>query len=174
MGWPGRFRAAVLAAAPFFVVLAFLFLRRRTSPPLSRSLRADLIAAGKEYAAKQGIDPVPLRVEDVWTSDAPNAYGRLPGRAGGSILEHDLDGSFDKEVKRCSRTSSATSPAATEGIAWYALFAPGGLADRRRHAPHGNPAAVPLAARDRVADLLSLPVYSLISRHRRRRPTGRR
>ena len=77
MAIAGRFpRRWWLGAAPVFVGLAFLFgFVYPYLTPTDRLERADLQAAGREYAAKQGIDPIPLRVEDVTDfTSAPNAY----------------------------------------------------------------------------------------------------
>jgi STE24 endopeptidase len=165
-----------LAAAPFFVVLATLFgFIYPYLTPTEPLRRADLIAAGKEYAAKQGIDPVPLRVEDVTDfTSAPNAYAVGFGPSKRIVFWNTLlDGSFtDKEVKTvlAHELGHHSSNHLIEGIAWYALFAlPGAwliaVATRRRGGM-GNPAAVPLSLLVIVVlDLLSLPVYNLISRH---------
>ena len=147
----------------------------RISPPPSRSAAADLVAAGREYAAKQGIDPVPLRVEDVTDfTSAPNAYAVGFGPSKRIVFWNTLlDGSFtDDEVKTvlAHELGHHSSGHLIEGIEWYALFAlPGAwliaVATRRRGGM-GNPAAVPLSLLVIVVlNLLSLPVYNVISRH---------
>jgi Zn-dependent protease with chaperone function len=165
-----------LAAAPFFVALAavfgFIYPYLTPTEPLRR---ADLLAAGREYAAKQGIDPVPLRVEDVTDfTSAPNAYAVGFGPSKRIVFWNTLlDGSFtDKEVKTvlAHELGHHSSGHLIEGIEWYALFAlPGAwliaVATRRRGGM-ANPAAVPLSLLVIVVlDLLSLPVYNLVSRH---------
>jgi STE24 endopeptidase len=165
-----------LGAAPFFVGLAVLF--GFISPyltPTEPLRRTDLLAAGREYAAKQGIDPVPLRVEDVTDfTSAPNAYADGFGPTKQIVFWNTLlDGSFtDDEVKTvlAHELGHHSSGHLVEGIEWYALFAlPGAwliaFATRRRGGMR-NPTAVPLALFVIVVlDLLSLPVYNVISRH---------
>jgi STE24 endopeptidase len=177
MALAGRFpRRWWLAAAPFFVALAFLFgFVYPYLTPTDRLERADLQAAGRDYAAKQGIDPVPLRVEDVTDfTSAPNAYAVGFGPSKRIVFWNTLlDGSFtDDEVKTvlAHELGHHSSNHLVEGVAWYALFAlPGAwLIARitRRRGGMGNPAAVPLSLLVIVVlDLLSLPVYNLISRH---------
>ena len=93
-----------LAAAPFFVVLAVPVRLRLPVPHPHRAARTAPICspAGREYAAKQGIDPVPLRVEDVTDfTSAPNAYAVGYGPSKRIVFWNTLlDGSFtDEEVK---------------------------------------------------------------------------
>ena len=177
MALAGRFpRRWWLAAAPFFVGLAFLFgFVYPYLTPTDRLQRADLQAAGREYAAKQGIDPVALRVEDVTDfTSAPNAYAVGFGPSKRIVFWNTLlDGSFtDDEVKTvlAHELGHHSSNHLVKGVEWYALFAlPGAwLIARitRRRGGMGNPAAVPLSLLVIVVlDLLSLPVYNLISRH---------
>ncbi|MEO5575146.1 MAG: M48 family metalloprotease [Gaiellaceae bacterium] len=165
-----------LGAAPAFVGLAVLFsFIYPYLTPTDRLERADLQAAGREYAAKQGIDAIPLRVEDVsdFTS-APNAYAVGLGPSKRIVLWNTiLDGSFsDDEVKTvlAHEVGHHSSNHLFEGVAWYALFAlPGAWliarATRRRGGMR-NPAAVPLSLLVIVVlNLLSLPLYNVISRH---------
>ena len=177
MALAGRFpRRWWLAAAPFFVALAFFFgFVYPYLTPTDRLQRADLQAAGREYAAKQGIDPVPLRVEDVTDfTSAPNAYAVGFGPSKRIVFWNTLlDGSFtDDEVKTvlAHELGHHSSDHLFKGVAWYALFAlPGAwLIARitRRRGGMGDPAAVPLSLLVIVVlNLLSLPVYNLISRH---------
>ena len=138
--------------------------------------RADLQAAGREYAAKQGIDPVPLRVEDVTDfTSAPNAYAVGFGPSKRIVFWNTLlDGSFtDDEVKTvlAHEIGHHSSNHLFEGRRLVrALRAARRLADRARRraaaAAWRNPAAVPLSLLVIVVlDLLSLPVYNVISRH---------
>jgi STE24 endopeptidase len=165
-----------LAAAPFFVGLAALFgFIYPYLTPTEPLRRADLLAAGREYAAKQGIDPVPLRVEDVTDfTSAPNAYAVGFGPSKRIVFWNTLlDGSFtDDEVKTvlAHEIGHHSSNHLFKGVAWYAIFAlPGAwLIARltRRRGGMANPAAVPLSLLVIVVlDLLSLPVYNVISRH---------
>ena len=164
-----------LAAAPVFIGLAFLFgFIYPYLTPTERLQRADLQAAGREFAAKQGIDPVPLRVEDVTDfTSAPNAYAVGFGPSKRIVLWNTLlDGSFSTdEVKAvlAHEVGHHSSDHLFKGVAWYALFAlPGAwLIARatRRRGGMANPAAVPLSLLVVVVlNLLSLPVYNVISR----------
>ena len=180
MALAGRFpRRWWLAAAPVFVGVAvlfgFVYPYLTPTEPLGN---AELQAAGREYAAKQGIDPVPLREEDVTDfTSAPNAYAVGYGPSKRIVLWNTLlDGSFsDDEVKTvlAHELGHHSSNHLVEGVEWYALFAlPGAwliaLLTRRRGGM-GNPAAVPLSLLVVVVlDLLSLPVYNVISRHMER------
>jgi STE24 endopeptidase len=177
MALAGRFpRRWWLGAAPVFIGLAVLFsFIYPYLTPTERLERADLQAAGREYAAKQGIDPIPLRVEDVTDfTSAPNAYAVGFGPSKRVVFWNTLlDGSFtDDEVKAvlAHEVAHHSSNHLFEGVAWYALFAlPGAwLIARvtRRRGGMANPAAVPLSLLVVVVlNLLSLPVYNVISRH---------
>jgi STE24 endopeptidase len=165
-----------IGAAPFFVGLAFLFgFIYPYLTPTEPLRRADLIAAGRAYAAKQGVEPVPLKVEDVTDfTSAPNAYAVGFGPSKRIVFWNTLlDGSFSEaEVKTvlAHELGHHSSGHLIEGIEWYALFAlPGAwliaVATRRRGGMR-NPAAVPLSLLVIVVlNLLSLPVYNVISRH---------
>jgi STE24 endopeptidase len=177
MALAGRFpRRWWLGAAPVFIGLAFLFgFIYPYLTPTDRLERADLQAAGREYAEQQGIDPIPLRVEDVTDfTSAPNAYAVGFGPSRRVVFWNTLlDGSFrDDEVKTvlAHEVAHHSSNHLFEGVAWYALFAlPGAwLIARvtRRRGGMANPAAVPLSLLVVVVlNLLSLPVYNVISRH---------
>ena len=118
---------------------------------------------------------MPLRVEDVTDfTNAPNAYAVGLGPSKRVVLWNTLlDGSFtDDEVKTvlAHEIGHHSSNHLFKGVAWYALFAlPGAwLIARltRRRGGMANPAAVPLSLLVIVVlDLLSLPVYNVISRH---------
>ena len=177
MALAGRFpQRWWLGAAPVFVGLGvlfgFIYPYLNSTDPLRRS---DLVAAEREYAAKQGIEPVPLRVQDVTDfTSSPNAYAVGFGPSKRIVFWNTLlDGSFtEAEVKTvlAHETGHHSSGHLVEGIEWYALFAlPGAwliaLATRRRGGMR-DPAAVPLSLLVLVVlNLLSLPLYNLISRH---------
>jgi STE24 endopeptidase len=165
-----------IAAAPFFIGLAALFsfiypYLTVTEPLRDPALQAD----ARRYAKAQGIDPVKVEQEDVsdFTS-APNAYAVGFGPTRRVIFWNTmLDGSFpDAEVRvvLAHELGHHSRGHLGEGIAWYALFAlPGtwliALATRRRGGM-ARPAAVPLSLLVVVVlELLSTPVYNLISRH---------
>ncbi len=177
MAIAGRFpRRWWLGAAPFFVGLAalfaFIFPYLSVTEPLQRD---DLKTAAREYAKKQGIEPVRIAVEDVTDfTNAPNAYAAGFGPTKRIVLWNTLlDGRFsDAEVKSvlAHELGHHSRDHIPESIGWYALFAlPGAwliaVATRRRGGM-GNPAAVPLSLLVIVVlELLSTPVYNAISRH---------
>jgi STE24 endopeptidase len=177
MAIAGRFpRHWWLGAAPVFVGLATLFAFIFPYLSATESLRRDdLQAAAKDYAKKQGIEPVRVEVEDVSDfTNTPNAYAVGFGRTKRIVFWSTmLDGRFsDGEVKvvLAHELGHHSRNHIPEGLAWYALFAlPGtwliALATRRRGGM-ANPAAVPLSLLVVVVlDLVSLPVYNAISRH---------
>jgi STE24 endopeptidase len=177
MALAGRFpRNWWLGAAPVFVALgalfAFIFPYLSSTDPLEdERLARDAVA----YAEEQGVDPIPVRVEDVTDfTKAPNAYAAGFGPTERIVFWNTLlDGRFsDGEVRvvlahEVAHHSRSHIP---KGIAWYALFAlPGAwliaLATRRRGGM-ANPEAVPLSLLVLVAlNLASLPLYNAISRH---------
>ncbi|HUQ23760.1 MAG TPA: M48 family metalloprotease [Gaiellaceae bacterium] len=177
MAIAGRFpRRWWLAAAPVFVALgalfSFIYPYLSTTEPLRRP---ELQAAARDYAKEQGMEPVPIVVEDVTDfTSAPNAYAAGLGPSKRVTFWNTmLDGRFgDDEVKvvLAHELGHLSRHHIQEGIGWYALFAwPGAwviaLATRRRGGM-ANPAAVPLSLLVVVGlNLLSLPVYNAISRH---------
>lgn len=176
MALAGRFpRRWWIAAAPVFVGLGALF--SFVLPYLAQTEELDrpgLEAAAREYAEAQGIEPVPVRQEDVTDfTSAPNAYAAGLGPTRVIVLWNTLlDGSFaDDEVKLvlAHEVAHHSSAHLAKGIAWYALFAfPGvwviALVARRRGGM-ARAEAVPLALLVLVVlELLSAPVYNVISR----------
>ena len=168
-----------LGAAPAFVGLgvlfAFIFPYLSPTEPLER---AELEAAGRDYARQQGIESVTVEQQDVSDfTNTPNAYAVGFGPTKKVVLWSTLlDGRFpDDEVKvvLAHEVAHHSRNHIPESIAWYALFAfPGAwliaVATRRRGGM-ANPAAVPLSLLVVVVlDLLSLPVYNAISRHMER------
>jgi STE24 endopeptidase len=177
MALAGRFpRRWWLGAAPFFVALgalfAFVLPYLSVTEPLQRPrLEAD----ARAFAKAQGIEPVPVRVEDVSDfTKTPNAYAAGFGPTKRIVLWSTLlDGRFatgEIRVVLAHELGHHSRHHIPEGIAWYALFAfPGAwliaLATRRRGGM-ASPAAVPLSLLVIVVlDLVSLPVYNAISRH---------
>lgn len=177
MAIAGRFpRRWWIAAAPVFVALAALFAfvfpyLSATDPVRDPELQRD----AKAYARQQGIDPVPIEVEDVTDfTSAPNAYAVGFGPTKRIVFWNTLlDGDFDDgevRVVLAHELAHHSRDHIPEGLAWYALFAlPGAwliaVATRRRGGM-ARPEAVPLALLVLVVlNLLSAPVYNLISRH---------
>jgi STE24 endopeptidase len=177
MALAGRFpRRWWLGAAPVFVglgalfafVLPYLF---PTEPLRDARLSADAAA----YARAQGVEPIPVRVEDVSDyTNAPNAYAAGLGPTKRIVFWNTmLDGRFgDGEVRvvLAHEVAHHSRNHILEGLAWYALFAlPGAwliaVATRRRGGM-ADPAAVPLSLLVLVVlNLVSLPVYNAVSRH---------
>ena len=179
MALAGRFPTRWwLGAAPVFIGLgalfAFVFPYLAPTEPIGKT-RPDLEAAGKDYARKQGMEPVRVAVEDVSDfTNTPNAYAAGLGPSKRIVLWSTLlDGRFsDAEVRlvlahEIGHHSRAHIP---KSLGWYALFAlPGAwliaVATRRRGGM-ADPASVPLSLLVLVAlNLLSLPLYNVISRH---------
>jgi STE24 endopeptidase len=164
-----------LGAAPVFVGLAALF--AFVMPYLSFTEPLDdpqLAADARTYAKAQGIDPVPVKVEDVSDfTNSPNAYAVGFGPTKRIVLWNTLlDGRFsDGEVRvvLAHEIGHHSRNHIPKGIAWYALFAlPGAwliaVATRRRGGM-ANPAAVPVSLLVLVAlDLAAGPIYNVISR----------
>ncbi|MHB1243359.1 MAG: M48 family metalloprotease [Gaiellaceae bacterium] len=173
----GRFpRRWWIAAAPVFVAIGaaftFAFPSLVQTEPLDRpALEAD----AKRYAAAQGIEPVPVRVEDVSDfTKTPNAYAVGLGPTQTVVLWSTLlDGRFrdgELRVVLAHELAHHSRRHLLEGIGWYALFAlPGAwliaVATRRRGGM-AQPAAVPVSLLVLVVlELASTPVYNLVSRH---------
>jgi Zn-dependent protease with chaperone function len=165
-----------LAAAPAFIGLSALF--AFVMPYLSFTDPLDdpkLAADAKTYAKAQGIDPVPVRVEDVSDfTNTPNAYAVGFGPTKRIVFWNTLlDGRFsDGEVRvvLAHELGHHSRDHIPKGIAWYALFAlPGAwliaVATRRRGGM-ANPAAVPVSLLVLVSlNLVAAPLYNVISRH---------
>lgn len=165
-----------LGAAPVFVGLgalfAFVFPYLAPTEPLRR---ADLQADAKAFAKAQGIDPVPVRVEDVSNfTNTPNAYAVGFGPTKRIVIWNTLlDGRFatgEIRVVLAHEMGHHSRNHIEEGLAWYALFAfPGAwliaVATRRRGGM-ANPAAVPLSLLVVVVlNLVSTPLNNAITRH---------
>jgi STE24 endopeptidase len=164
----------ILGGPSFVGILAlFLFVYPYLSN-LDRPKDRQLVAQARAIAKKQGIDDVPLRIEDL-PDDTKfvNAWAAGLGPSRRVVLwDTFLDGRFSRneigvviahEYGHHSRTHLP------KGIAWYALFAiPGAfLIERltRRRGGMRNPAAVPLSLFVLVAlQLVAAPVDNLISR----------
>jgi STE24 endopeptidase len=177
MALAGRFpRRWWLGAAPFFIGLAtlfaFIYPYLAVTEPLERP---DLQADARAFAKQQGIEPVRVAVEDVSDfTNTPNAYAVGFGPTKRIVFWSTLlDGRFatgEVRVVLAHELGHHSRNHIPEGLAWYALFAvPGAwliaLATRRRGGM-ANPAAVPLSLLVLVVlNLVSTPVYNLISRH---------
>ena len=163
-------------AAVFTLIVAVLvFVGPYLVPGLKKPDDPQLVRTYDRFEQAQGVDDIPLRIEEVSgdTSQA-NAYAFGMGPSATIVLwDTLLDGRFSDEevnVVLAHELGHHSSGHLIEGIEWYALFAlPGAwliaVATRRRGGM-ANPAAVPLSLLVIVVlDLLSLPVYNLVSRH---------
>lgn len=166
-----------LAAAPVFVGLAALFLfvspwlvtdaHPLDDPALERTARDD--------ARKQGVEPIPVEVEDVASStSAPNAEAAGLGPSRRIFLwDTLLDGRFSTPQVRvvlAHELGHHSRHHLPKGIGWYALLALPGtyLIARavRRRGGMGEPEAVPLALLVLVAlQLVAQPFVNVVTRH---------
>jgi STE24 endopeptidase len=165
-----------LAAAPAFVALGTLF--AFVFPYLTVEARSlddpQLETRAERLAGELGIEPIPVRVEDVsdYTS-VPNAWaGGLGPSRRVFLWDTLLDGRFaDPEivVVLAHELSHHAREHIWKGVGWYALFAlPGAfliaVATRRRGGMR-EPAAVPVALLVLVGlQTLALPVDNAFSR----------
>jgi Zn-dependent protease with chaperone function len=165
-----------IAGAPAFVALYAVF--AWSSPyliPDQRPLRdPELHAAADRFARAQGIDPVPVKVEDVsMFTSAPNAEATGTGGSRRIILWSTLlDGRFDDdevEVVLAHELGHQSRNHILKSIGWYALFAVPGtfliaIATRRRGSLH-EARAVPLGLFVFVVlSFASQPLSGVISR----------
>jgi STE24 endopeptidase len=163
-------------AAPFFVALAALFVF--IAPYLIADTRPlddpDLEAAAVAYAREQGVEAIPVRVEEVQElTTAPNAFATGLGPSRRVFLwDTLLDGRFtDGEVRvvLAHELAHHSREHLPKALAWYALLAvPGTLLIAlvvRRRGGMGEPAAVPLALFVLVAlQLVALPGQNVVTR----------
>jgi STE24 endopeptidase len=168
-------RAWWIPSAAAFVGLAvlFTFIFPYLVPDTHPLRDPELRAAAAEIAEEQGVEGIPVRVEEVDTKDA-NAYTTGIGPSRKIFLWSSLlDGRFsdgEVEVVLAHEYAHQSRNHLLKGIAWYALFAfPGtyliALAVRRRGGMR-EPAAMPLALLVLVGlNLAALPFQNAISRH---------
>jgi STE24 endopeptidase len=162
-------------AAAFTAIAGVLVL---TSPYLAPGLEKpedrELLAAYERLGRAQGVDDIPLRVEEVSgdTSQA-NAYAFGMGPTSTIVLwDTLLDGRFDDgevHVVLAHELAHHSSDHLPEAVAWFGLFAlPGGLlimVATRRRGGMGQAAAVPLALFVAAAFQLAVaPAQNVVSR----------
>jgi STE24 endopeptidase len=165
-----------IAGAPAFVALYAVF--AWSSPYLIPDLRPlqdrELRAAAKRFAREQGIEPIPVSVEDVgWFTSAPNAEAAGTGNSRRIIVWSTfLDGRFstdEVEVVLAHELGHQSRDHILKSIGWYALFAVPGtflisLATRRRGSLR-EARAVPLGLFVFVAlTFAGQPIFGYISR----------
>ena len=177
MALAGAFRRRWwIPAAPAFVGLGllFAFLLPYLTPGLEPLDDPLLENRARQFAADQGIDPIPVRVEEVSESTSvPNAWAGGLGRSRRVVLwDTLLDGRFsDGEVASvlAHELGHHSRRHIWKGLAWYALFAvPGAFliaVATRRRGGMAEPAAVPVALLVLVGlQTLALPVDNAFSR----------
>ena len=156
------------------IAAALVFSGPYLVPGLERPADTALQQRYDRYARAQGVDDIPLRVEEVSgdTSQA-NAYAFGLGPSARIVLwDTLLDGRFsDGEVGvvLAHELGHHSSDHLLEAIAWFGLFAlPGALAlmlATRGRGGMGQPAAVPLALLvTAVVQLALAPAQNLVSR----------
>jgi STE24 endopeptidase len=133
-----------------------------------------LVSAGRQYERQQGVEGIPLRVEEVSgdTSDA-NAYATGLGPSRRVILwDTLLDGRFSDRAEKvvlAHEIGHHSSRHLPKGLAWFAMFAlPAAwilMRLTRRRGGMRAPEAVPLALFVvAVTQLAAAPLQSAISR----------
>ncbi len=135
---------------------------------------AELVSAGRQYERQQGVDKIPLRVEEVSgdTSDA-NAYAAGLGPSRRVVIwDTLLDGRFTDRAEKvvlAHEIGHQSSRHLPKGLAWFAMFAlPAAwilMRLTRRRGGMRAPEAVPLALLVvAVIQLVASPLQSAISR----------
>ena len=162
--------AAVFAVIAAVVLLSGPYL----VPGLERPTDARLVVAYERFRRAQGVEDVPLRIEEVSgdTSQA-NAYAFGLGPSATIVLwDTLLDGRFsdgEVDVVLAHELAHHSSNHLAEAVAWFGLFAlPGALVlmlVTRRRGGMGEPGAVPLALlAAAVFQLAVAPLQNLVSR----------
>ena len=178
MGFAGPLRDRWwLAGGPFFVALAllFAFVQPYILPGLHPLRDPPLAAEAHTLADKEGLPPIPIRVQYVHTfTSAPNAEAAGLGASRRVILwDTLLDGRFsfrEERVVLAHELGHLSRNHIWKQLGWYALFAlPGAYliarATRRRGGMH-EAEAVPVALFVLVVlQLAALPLENAISRH---------
>ena len=165
-----------IPGAGVFAVIAavFVFVGPYLTPGLEPSRDARLNRTYERFERAQGVEGIPLRVEEVSgdTSQA-NAYAFGMGPSSRIVLwDTLLDGRFtnrEVDVVLAHELAHHSSDHIPEAIAWFGLFAlPGALVlmlATRRRGGMGEPAAVPLALFVvAVFQLVAAPAQNLVSR----------
>ncbi len=163
-----------IPGAAVFVGLAALFtfvspylIPAQTDPPPA------LVEEADRLAEKQGLPPIPVRIQEVDAWESPNAAATGLGPTRRIILWNTLVDNFDEDEVRVvlgHELGHHSRNHLWKGIGWYALLAlPGAFliawAARRRGGMR-EPAAVPLALLVLVVlQVLALPVQNVITRH---------
>jgi STE24 endopeptidase len=153
-------------AALFTFVSPYLIPAQVKAPPR-------VVAEAERLAEEQGLDDIPVRVQEVESWEAPNAAATGLGPTRRVILWDTLVDRFDRDEVRvvlAHELGHHSRDHLPKGIAWYALFAfPGAFVIARATRRRGGmrePFAVPLALLVLVVlQTLFLPVQNTITRH---------
>jgi STE24 endopeptidase len=155
------------------MLFAFVFPYLSPSEPL-REWDPGLAAEARRLAAIEGVENVPVRVEEVSDfTDDPNAWaGGIAGSRRVVLWDTLLDGRFDDDevaVVVAHEFGHQAHQHIWKSIGWYALFAvPGALliaAATRRFGGMAAPRAVPVGLFVLVVlQLAALPLQNMISR----------
>jgi len=163
--------------APFFIGLAllFVFVYPYLLPNLGSLRDRELTAEARQLADEQGIEPIPVKVEEVRTfTTAPNAEAAGLGPSRRIVLwDTLLTGRFEQNEIRfviAHELAHHSRNHLWKSVGWYALFAvPGAFLIAlftRRRGGLSRPEAVPVALFVLVAlQLLAGPVQNAIGRH---------
>jgi len=157
------------------IVALLIFVGPYLATDLERTDDPELQRTYDRYARAQGVDDIPLRVEEVSgdTSQA-NAYAFGIGPSARIVLwDTLLDGRFDTgevNVVVAHELGHHSSNHLLEAIGWFAIFSlPGTLVlmlATLRRGGMGEPAAVPLALLvTAVFSLVAAPAQNVVSRH---------
>jgi STE24 endopeptidase len=165
-----------IPGAAVFVAIAALFTfgAPYLTPGLEPLDDPSLLAAGERFERQQGVEGIPIRVEEVSgdTSQA-NAYAFGLGPSRRVVLwDTLLDGRFSDGAERvvlAHEIGHHSSDHLAKGLGWFALFAlPGAwilMRTTRGRGGMGEPAAVPLALLVvALVQLVALPAQNAISR----------
>jgi STE24 endopeptidase len=160
------------------IVALFVFVGPYLTTGLDPVRDRELVATYERYERAQGVDDIPLRLEDVSgdTSQA-NAYAFGVGPSARIVLwDTLLDGRFtdgEVHVVLAHELGHHSSHHIPEAIGWFALFALPGtfvlMVATRRRGGMGEPAAVPLALLvTAVFQLAAAPAQNVVSRNMER------
>jgi STE24 endopeptidase len=156
------------------IAALFVFVGPYLTTDLERPADPRLVAAYERFERTQGVEGIPLRVEEVSgdTSQA-NAYAFGMGPSARIVLwDTLLDGRFsdgEVDVVLAHELAHHSSDHIPEALGWFALFAlPAALLltlATRRRGGMGEPAAIPLALLVVAAYQLAVaPLQNLVSR----------
>jgi STE24 endopeptidase len=132
-----------------------------------------LVEEADRLAEEQGLEPIPIRIQEVDSWESPNAAATGLGPTRRIILWNTLVDNFDQDetaVVLAHELGHHSKDHLWKNLAWYALFAlPGAFLIAwltRRRGGMREPAAVPLALLVLVVlQVLALPLQNAITRN---------